>query len=135
MKRFLVILFSFFSLVCCLPMDREIIYRFGNNSDHDIYFVFDFHPTDNVITKGSACYYVEHGSFFWYGTRGLKSSIKEDSLYVFIIDRDKADLGTDWRYFLSEDQISLIDDSAILERLTRTLSSNPFGYVYEPRKE
>ena len=123
-------------MTCCYPPGYEMCYAFQNKSDIDIYFVFDLHPRDNVITVKSRCVFVESGSWEYYCSKGKHfREMKEDSLHVYILDRNKVDLGGANREYclLTEEQLALIDESAILERVTRTPKSDPFEYSYYPK--
>lgn len=111
-------------------------YPFHNKSDKDIYFVFDFHPRDNVITVKSRCVFVESGSWEYYRSKGKHfKEMEEDSIHVYILDRAMVDLGGVNREYclLTEEQLALIDENAILERVTRTPKSNPFEYSYDSK--
>ena len=134
MKRLLFFILSILSVTYCYPPGYEMCYPFQNKSDNDIYFVFDDYPKDNVITSKSECVLVEAGSWVYYYSKGRHHSEIKDSLHIYIIDRTRVDLGGKNRdyWLLTEEQVALIGEGAILERLTRTRTSDPFEYTYNP---
>ena len=58
----------------------------------------------------------------------------KDSLHMYIIDGEKVTI-CGWCK-LAEEQIALIvENKAILDRVTRTPQSESFGYLYEPKSD
>lgn len=131
MKRLLIVFLSLMFVVCCLPMDRDTVWGIHNRSDHDIYFVLDFQPEDTVITVGSACELVKSHTIGTLSSKSLRPL--KDSLHMYILDGRAVQL-RGWCK-LTEEQISLIYRSAILDRVTRTQQSKTFGYAYPPETD
>lgn len=123
--------FLFFALLAAGCFEHDIVWGIHNRSDHDIYFIMDFKPEDNVISVGSDCKRVKSHTIGELSSKAIRHM--KDSLHMYIIDGEVVDIGPG-RY-LSEDQVALIDEDAILDRVTRTPQSKTFGYVYPPETD
>lgn len=130
MKLFSRLIIAALFLMCCSP-NHDIVWGIHNRSDHDIYFVLDFEPEDTVITVGSVCELVASHTIGELSSKSLRSIT--DSLHMYILDGRVLQFGG-WCK-LTKEQIDLINDEAILDRVTRTPQSKTFGYAYPPEVE
>ena len=115
MKHCIFFLALILLCLACGPIDIKYRFRFDNNSEKDIYIIFDLNPNDEMISTGSLCYYVIASNYkYIYNNRPWDTVVK-DSTYMYVIDANMIHLPCDR---LSEENVELITPQMILARKT-----------------
>jgi len=117
MKRWtLLLLCSCLAFWGC-PIDKFWYKLFINNTSKDLYIILDYNPLDDWISPNiSQCRYVKANSTIKLEWDEPWEQVVKDSMYIYIFDSSHPPIQVN--YYLSTDDVALIDKDYLITRMT-----------------